>query len=224
MPSSTLEEYLETIYKASLDGDVRPTQLAEALAVSGPTVTATLRRLEAAGLITRPNGGVALTEQGRAEAIQVIRRHRLAERFLVDALGLPWDSVHEEACLLEHAMSPRVLEALEAFLDNPSVCPHGHPIPSTDGVVPELVGIPLTELPVGSEGTVVRVAEGDDELLSYVGGLGLYPGARVRVSESAPFGGPLLLIVAGTPRPLARDVAALISVEARDGGAQAPAR
>lgn len=215
MPSSTLEEYLETIYKASLVGDVRPTQLADALSVSGPTVTATLRRLESAGLITRPDGGVALTEDGRREAVQVIRRHRLAERFLVDALGLPWDSVHEEACLLEHAMSPRVLQALETFLDNPSVCPHGHPIPSTDGVVPELVGTPLSELGSGSEGIVVRVAEGDDDMLSYLGGLGLYPGARVRVAESAPFGGPLLVEVGGSQRPLARDVAALVSVEER---------
>lgn len=213
MPSATLQEYLETIYKASLAGEVRPTHLAESLSVSGPTVTATLRRLESAGLITRPEGGVALTEQGRREAVQVIRRHRLAERFLVDALGLPWDSVHEEACLLEHAMSPRVLEALETFLENPSVCPHGHPIPSMDGVVPDLVGRPLSELSAGSEGIVVRVAEDDDVILTYLGDLGLYPGVRIRVTESAPFGGPLLVEVAGEHHPLARDVAARVSVE-----------
>ena len=162
MPSATIQEYLEAIYKLSLKGEVRPTQLAEVLAVSGPTVTATMRRLEAAGLVTRPDGGLELTEQGHREAIEVVRRHRLAERFLVDALQLPWETVHEEACLLEHAMSPRVLAALEIFLDNPSVCPHGHPIPSVEGVLPVPAGSPLAELAAGDEGYVVRVSDRSD--------------------------------------------------------------
>jgi DtxR family transcriptional regulator, Mn-dependent transcriptional regulator len=213
MPSATLEEYLETIYKMSLNGEVRPTQIAEALAVSGPTVTATLRRLESAKLITRPEGGVALTETGHREAIEVVRRHRLAERFLVDALQLPWDSVHDEACLLEHAMSPRVLEALEQFLDNPSVCPHGHPIPSADGALPEPSGVPLFDLVVGASGLVVRVGEDDDALLSYLGSIGLVPGARVRVLEVAPFEGPMLVAVSGSEHAVSRQVAGLVFVE-----------
>jgi DtxR family Mn-dependent transcriptional regulator len=211
MPSATLEEYLETIYKISLSGPVRPTQLAEALSVSGATVTATLRRLEAAGLVSRPEGGVALTESGRREAIEVVRRHRVAERFLVDALGLPWDAAHEEACVLEHAMSPRVLAALESYLDNPSVCPHGHPIPTVDGTMAELVGRPLSELIAGDAGRVARV--GDEEILAYLGSLGLYLGARVKVVESAPFNGPLLISVDGTEHPLSREIATLVSVE-----------
>jgi DtxR family Mn-dependent transcriptional regulator len=213
MPSSTLQEYLETIYKMSLNGDVRPTQIAEALAVSGPTVTATLRRLEAADLITRPAGGVALTDAGRHEAIEVVRRHRLAERFLVDALQLPWDSVHDEACLLEHAMSPRVLEALERFLDNPSVCPHGHPIPTMDGALPEPAGVPLFGLIAGSEGLVVRVGEEDDATLSYLSSIGLVPGVRVRVLEVAPFDGPMLVAVTGSEHAVSRQIAGLVFVE-----------
>jgi DtxR family Mn-dependent transcriptional regulator len=213
MPSATLQEYLEAIYKMSLNGEVRPTQVAEALAVSGPTVTATLRRLESADLITRPGGGVALTPTGLREAIEVVRRHRLAERFLVDALQLPWESVHEEACLLEHAMSPRVLEALERFLDNPSVCPHGHPIPSVDGSLPEPSGVPLSDLETGSEGLVIRVGEEDDDILSYLGSLGLMPGARVRVGEVAPFEGPLLVMVAGVEHAVSRQVAGHVVVE-----------
>jgi len=213
MPSATLQEYLEAIYKLSLDGEVRPTQVAEALSVSGPTVTATLRRLEAADLVTRPAGGVALTDLGRREAIAVIRRHRIAERFLVDALNLPWESVHEEACLLEHAMSPRVLAALEQFLDNPAVCPHGHPIPSVDGAIPEPAGVPLGTLPEGTVGTVVRVSEEDDQVLSYLSTLRLVPGSPVRVVEVAPFGGPLLVDAAGSEHPLSREVAALVFVE-----------
>ncbi|HEY5517211.1 MAG TPA: metal-dependent transcriptional regulator [Coriobacteriia bacterium] len=213
MPSSTLQEYLEAIYKISLNGEVRPTQIAEAISVSGPTVTATLRRLEAADLVTRPRGGVALTEQGRREAIEVIRRHRIAERFLVDVLELPWESVHEEACLLEHAMSPRVLASLERFLNNPSVCPHGHPIPSIDGVVREPEGIPLGTLAEGAEGTVVRVSEEDAHILSYLGSVHLVPGSLVRVKEVAPFGGPLLVAVSGVEHAVSREVAALVFVE-----------
>jgi len=213
MPSATLEEYLETIYKISLSGDVRPTQIADALSVSGATVTATLRRLESAGLVTRPDGGVELTVAGLAEAIAVVRRHRIAERFLVDALGLPWDAAHEEACRLEHAMSPRVLEALEVFLENPSVCPHGHPIPGVDGTMAELVGRPLSELAAGDVARVVRVGEDDEAILSYIGTLGLYPDARVSVVEAAPFDGPLLVSVDGTQHALSREIAAAVSVE-----------
>lgn len=213
MPSATLEEYLETIYKMSLNGEVRPTQIAESLAVSGPTVTATLRRLETAGLVTRPGGGVALTDEGRRGAIEVVRRHRLAERFLVDALQLPWDAVHEEACLLEHAMSPRMLEALERFLDNPAVCPHGHPIPSVDGALPEPAGVPLAGLDVDSEALVVRVSEDDDAVVSYLGSIGLVPGARVHVREIAPFEGPMLLLVSGTERAVSRQIAAHVFAE-----------
>lgn len=216
MPSATLQEYLEAIYKMSLEGEVRPTQVAEAISVSGPTVTVTLRRLEAAGLVTRPDGGVALTDLGRREAIAVIRRHRIAERFLVDTLNLPWESVHEEACLLEHAMSPRVLAALEQFLDNPDVCPHGHPIPSVDGAIPEPAGIGLGTLPEGTTGTVVRVSEEDDQVLSYLGSLRLVPGSPVRVIEVAPFGGPLLVSVAGSEHAVSREVAALVFVEATE--------
>jgi DtxR family Mn-dependent transcriptional regulator len=216
MPSATLQEYLEAIYKMSLKGEVRPTQIADAIAVSGPTVTATLRRLEAASLITRPQGGVALTEQGRREAIEVIRRHRIAERFLVDALQLPWESVHEEACLLEHAMSPRVLASLERFLDNPSVCPHGYPIPSGDGAVREPAGVPLGTLPEGTRGTVVRVSEEDDKVLAYFGSLHLVPGSTICVNEVAPFGGPLLVTVSGVEHAVSREVAALVFVEAEE--------
>lgn len=213
MPSATLEEYLETIYKISLNGEVRPTQIADALAVSGPTVTATLRRLETAGLVTRPAGGVALTDLGRRDAIEVVRRHRLAERFLVDALGLPWDSVHEEACLLEHAMSPRVQAALGVFLDNPSVCPHGHPIPAVDGTLPEPTGVLLSTFEAGSEGLVLRVGEESDAMLSYLGSIGLVPGARVRVIEVAPFSGPLLVSVSGSEHAVSPQVAGVVFAE-----------
>lgn len=207
MPTQTLEEYLETIYKLSERGEVRPTQVAEALGVSAPTVTATLKRLESRGFIERPNGGVALTPQGLTAALDIVRRHRIAERFLVDTLGLPWSEAHEEACRLEHALSPRVMIALEAFLENPESCPHGHPIPAADGTLRRLEGSPLSERQAGSSARIVTVAEDDEALLTYLASLGLVPGTVVEVREVSPFGGPLLVVIGGSQHALARDIA-----------------
>ena len=213
MPTSTLEEYLESIYKLATQGPVRPTQIADAIGVSGPTVTATLRRLESQGLVTREGTTVVLTGEGTARALDIVRRHRISERFLVDALGLDWEAAHEEACLLEHALSSRVLTALELFLDNPDVCPHGHPIPTADGLVASLSGSLLADVAAGSTARVLCVAEEDDEMLGYLGELGLRPGASVTVIDSAPFDGPLTVDVAHTRTAISRDVARLVTVE-----------
>ncbi len=214
MPTATLEEYLETIYKLSQHGPVKPTQIAEEIGVSGPTVTNTLKRLESAGLIRREGTDVLLTDAGTAHSLDIIRRHRIAERFLVDVLGIDWHDVHEDACLLEHALSPRVLAALETYLDNPEVCPHGHPIPSADGTVRVVSGVALSTIAADSTVRVVQVAENDDAVLAYLQEVGLKPGAAVRVIEVAPFGGPLLVEVGERQIPLAREIAALVLVTA----------
>jgi DtxR family Mn-dependent transcriptional regulator len=211
MPSAALEEYLETIYKLGLEGEVRPSQIADALGVAPPTVTAGLRRLESAGLIARPDGGVTLTAEGVREAVAIVRRHRIAVRFLVDALGLPWDAAHEEACVLEHALSDRVLSALETFLDNPAVCPHGHPIPDRDGAVTSSKGVALSELAPGRSSTIVSVPE-DEDLLGYIESLHLRPGQRVSVEDAAPFDGPLLIDVDGRKAAIDRGIARRILV------------
>ena len=214
MPTATLEEYLESIYRLSGDGAaVRPTQIADAVGVSGPTVTATLRRLQAQGFIVRDGTSVVLTPTGRERAVDIVRRHRVAESFLVDTLGLGWDVVHEEACLLEHALSPRVIDALEAFLGNPSECPHGHPIPGADGSVPaDEPGHPLCDVPIGATASVLRVSEDDELVLGYLGSLGLRPGEKVNVIEVAPFQGPLTVEVRGVRTAIAREIAALVTV------------
>lgn len=214
MPSATLEEYLEAIYKLAERGDVRPGALADSMGVSAPTVTATLGRLQAAGLIDRAEGAVQLTVSGRQAALDIVRRHRLAERFLVDVLGLAWDEVHEEACQLEHALSPKVQLALETFMDNPEVCPHGHPIPSADGSIAEAVGTPLCENASGDEVEIIRIDDEDGELLSYLSSLGMFPGTGVRVCDVAPFKGPLLVEVGDARYALGRDVAEKIVVSA----------
>lgn len=211
MPTPTLEEYLETIYKLSHAGSVRPTQIADAVGVSGPTVTATLRRLESAGLVVRSGTDVVLTQSGLAESVAIVRKHRVAERFLVDVLGLDWEAAHEDACLLEHALSGRVLEALEAYLDNPDVCPHGHPIPSADGTVSQSPGRSLVELREGESATVLRVME-DEDVLSYLGTMGLVPGASVRLLGIDAVGGLLSIEIGGTLRTLAREIASRVTV------------
>ncbi len=214
MPTATLEEYLEAIYKLSESGPVKPTAIAESMGVSGPTVTATLRRLAAHDYVTREGTDVHLTADGRARALDIVRRHRVAETFLVETLGLEWEDAHEDACLLEHALSPRVLEALERFLHNPEVCPHGHPIPHADGSVAPVSGEPLCDVPAERPVRVLRVAEDNDEMLGYVGSLGLRPGTLVTVAQHAPFGGPLTIDIAGVRTAIARDIARLVTVEA----------
>lgn len=214
MPSATLEEYLEAIYKLGERGPVRPSGLAESMSVSAPTVTATLGRLQSAGLVERPDGSVELTLAGRRAALDIVRRHRLAERFLVDVLGLSWDEVHDEACQLEHALSPRVQLALEKFMDNPEVCPHGHPIPSAEGAIADAQGTPLAESEAGDEVEVVRIEDEDGELLAYLSSLGMFPGTPVRVCDIAPFKGPLLVEVGDARYAVGRDIAEKIIVNA----------
>lgn len=214
MPSATLEEYLEAIYKVAERGPVRPSSLAEVMNVSAPTVTGALARLQSAGLVERPDGAIELTLAGRRAALDIIRRHRLAERFLVDVLGLPWDEVHDEACQLEHALSPRVQLALETFMENPAVCPHGHPIPSADGAIAETEGSPLSDSASGAEVEITRIDDESGELLSYLSSLGMFPGTKVRVCDVAPFKGPLLVEVGDSRYAVGRDIAEKIVVGA----------
>jgi DtxR family Mn-dependent transcriptional regulator len=212
VPTATLEEYLEAIYKLAQHGPVRPTQVAEFVGVSGPTVTATLRRLEAHGLIKREGTKVVLTKEGVSRSLDIVRRHRIAETFLVDTLGLDWNAAHEEACILEHALSPRVLTALESFLDNPAVCPHGHPIPAADGSVATMSGMPLCDVATGSSARVLAVDEDDERILGYLGDLGLRPGVEATIVDAAPFQGPLTIEIDGVRTAIAREIARLVTV------------
>lgn len=211
VPTPTLEEYLEAIYKLSLEGPVRPTQIAESMGVSGPTVTATMRRLEQQGLVTRQGTDVVLTEAGQSQALTIVRKHRVAERFLVDVLGLDWEVAHEDACLLEHALSDRVLVALEALLDNPSVCPHGHPIPTASGVVERPAGRLLSAVPVGESVRIMRVSEADD-VLGYLGSVGLVPGQTVSVVSTEKVGDLITVRVNDRDVVIAGSVAARVTV------------
>ena len=160
-----------------------------------------------------PYYGVRLTGAGELAALRIIRRHRVLELFLQEVLGYQWDRVHDEAERLEHAASDELIERLAALLGDPARDPHGAAIPSAEGTIDTAEHPVLAEVPVGQPRRVIEVRTGDAEHLRYLGSLDLYPGAEVRVTERAPFAGPLTLTVNGTPRVLDYAMAARIRVE-----------
>jgi len=214
MVTESVEEYLEAIYKLKEEGQpVALSTLAECLAISSVSANEMVRKLVEQKLVLyEPYKGVSLTPMGQAQALAVIRRHRLWERFLADVLGLSWDLVHEEACRLEHATSPLVEERLAQFLGEPETCPHGHPMPTVEGEMVVEAGSPMAELTAGQRARVLRVPEGDDDLLRYLATLGLEPQATVQVEAVAPFQGPLTVQVGGVRHVLGRELASQIVV------------
>src|SRR5262245_39924621 len=189
--SATVEEYLETIYNMSMEGElVIGARLAEKFRVSAPTVTEMLKRLVRGGYVEMDNKRhVTLTEAGNQAAEAVLRRHRLTERFLVDMLGMQWHQVHEEACRLEHHISGAVEARVLAALDNPTTCPHGNPIPgnvpNARGYLKDNGAVRLLEMAPGQATTILcvsEVVEDEEELISYLHDRGLTPGSRLSLA------------------------------------------
>lgn len=173
------EEYLQTIFwlmEAALP--ITGANIAKAMQLSPPTVHEMIKRLERDGYVTRSADKILhLTEEGRVEAEQITRRHRMIERFLTDVLGIPWDEVHEEAERLEHAMSPVLEERMRAAIGDANTCPHGHPI---DGVREE--GAPLADVELGAKVMVLRFENEAESLLHYLKDIGLEPGLKGEVT------------------------------------------
>jgi len=210
------DEYLEALFKLQRgSGPVTVKRLAAELGFTPPSVSEMLVRLRAHGLVEeRGEGGIRLTEEGEREGASLVRRHRLSERFLVDYLGMSWDEVHDEACKLEHVLSPEVEARLAEQLGDPRTCPHGHVIPSQDGSLVEEELRPLSDLEVGDAAVIGCIAEESGEFLRYLASLGLLPDTTVAVESVAPFNGPLLVRVAGSQYALGREVACKIMVRA----------
>lgn len=187
MQSASVQDYLQMIYRLQrLESPVSTTALAARLHVSPASVTGMLRKLHRQGLAEHvPYQGVLLTERGEAEALRVLRRHRLWELFLTDVLGLSWDEVHAEAHRLEHATSERVADRLAVFLNEPQVDPHGQLIPDRNGEVPPRTAAPLAKVPAGRRVLVVEVPDGDPQRLRRLGDLGIFPGRILCTVESA---------------------------------------
>jgi DtxR family Mn-dependent transcriptional regulator len=206
--------YLKTIYNLEAKtGAARTGDIAKILGITPGSVTNTLEVLESKGLVARePYKGVKLTAEGRKLALAVFRRHRLAEKLLADTLHLDWTESHEEACLLEHAISDRLAVSIEKALGNPKTCPHGNPIPDHAGVIPPSKSQVMSELETGDNATVSSIPEESAELLRYLAGLGMFPGVKIHVDEKAPFNGPMLVKVGTSSYAVSLDVASGIYV------------
>jgi DtxR family Mn-dependent transcriptional regulator len=188
--SVAVQDYAKAIY--SIGGEVSNSAISERLGVSPASASAMVKRLEALGLVSRrPYRGVTLTDAGERVALEVIRHHRLIELYLAQALGMPWDRVHEEAEVLEHAISPQLSELIAEALGNPTRDPHGDPIPTSEGEIEVRPTQPLAELEAGQAGTFVRVSDSDPAMLRYLTQRGITPGNQFEVVDRQPFDGPL---------------------------------
>jgi len=195
-----VEDYVKTIYSFGEWDDVAatPSALAARLGLAASTVTEMVKKLAASGLVDHvPYGAITLTAEGRTLALRMVRRHRLIETWLVEEFGYRWDEVHEEADVLEHAVSDRMLDAIFEKLGRPVRDPHGDPIPSADGRVVMPPAVLLAEAPDGHEGGIVRIRDRDPKLLRYLEAEGFDLDARVRVVGRKPFGGALAIVLEG---------------------------
>lgn len=193
-------DYLAAIYRlgngASAPGGEKVTTsaLAEQMHVSAAAASSMLKRLEESGFVERSSvDGITLTEQGRLAALQLIRRHRLLEVFLVQVMGFTWDQVDSEAHRLEHAISAAFEERMDRLCGIPTHCPHGDPIPSKDGAMLEETLVAVSEMNPGQVGVLWRVGNNDARVLRYLTHLALEPGRALRLVDAAPFNGPITL-------------------------------
>ncbi|WP_049889230.1 metal-dependent transcriptional regulator [Natronolimnohabitans innermongolicus] len=192
MLSDVMEDYLKAIYQLQRETDerIKTSAIAEELEVTSPTVTSMLDKLEERGLVDREKyRGVTLTDEGETVALEVVRHHRLLEAYLTEHLDYDWAEVHEEADRLEHHISEDFEARVADALDQPTVDPHGSPIPSADLERPERPdGKSVTEYEEGDVVTVEEVADRDAEVLTYLADHGVEPGVELEIVEVAPFG------------------------------------
>lgn len=188
-------EYLAAIYRLGQEHEkVTTSALADMMSVSPAAASSMLKRLEDSALIERSNSeGIVLCEQGRLAGLQLIRRHRLLEVFLIEVMNYTWDQVDSEAHRLEHAISSEFEERIDRLCGYPTHCPHGDPIPRPDGSLSEETLISLLEMEPGQQAVLRRVGARDASVLRYLGRLRLTPGQTVRLIERAPFNGPVTL-------------------------------
>lgn len=197
-PTPTVEDYLQEIYDLHQDGKtVIAARLAERIGVSAPTAWATLQRMQRDDLVElQGRHDIHLTEHGKTAAESIKRRHFLAERLLVDILGMDWADSHEEAHRIEHAVSPAVEARIMALLGNPITCPHGNPMPG----LPRPVTVLLSTLREGDEAAIDGVqeeAEEDADLMRFLQQNGMTPGTRIRVAEFASFNSTMTIEIDG---------------------------
>jgi DtxR family Mn-dependent transcriptional regulator len=188
-------DYLAAIYKLSQVNDrVTTSALADMMCVSPPAASSMLKRLQDSDFVERSApDGITLTEQGHLAALQLIRRHRLLEVFLVEVMGFTWDQVDVEAHRLEHSVSAAFEDRMDRLANYPTRCPHGDLIPLKNGTMPNEDLMPITALEPGQQGVLQRVGSKEPTILRYLSQLKLMPGRQVRLVDLAPFNGPVTL-------------------------------
>ncbi len=196
--SRSREDYVKALHALGDGRAVAVSELARALDVSAPSVTNMLARLAREKLVALGHRGAArLTPEGEREALRMVRRHRILEAFLVSVLGLDWSDVHEDAEVLEHHVSDRVLDALDRHMQHPTEDPHGHPIPDRRGRLPRRRLEALVALPAGARAVVREIRDGDRRRMTRWKQAGLVPGAEVRVADADEHDGMFELEVGG---------------------------
>ncbi|MHB8492084.1 MAG: metal-dependent transcriptional regulator [Solirubrobacteraceae bacterium] len=220
--SSSVQDYAKAVYALEdrEGGTVSTNDLAERLGVTPGSASGMVRKLAEQGLLEHePYRGVRLTEDGRLVALQVVRRHRLIELFLAEALGMPWDRVHAEAEVLEHALSDELEHLIADRLGHPAVDPHGDPIPTATFHVDELPTSSLDELPIGTRGRFVRVSDSDPEKLRYLAEHRIALGDQLKITARQPFGGPLFVRLGDAEQAIGGELARAMRIEVLGGSA-----
>jgi DtxR family transcriptional regulator, Mn-dependent transcriptional regulator len=210
------ENYAKALYELQARGDqaVGTKAVAERLGVTPASASGMLKRLADEGVVDyEPYRGARLTAEGERIALEVIRHHRLIELFLAEVLDMPWDRVHSEAEVLEHHISEELEELIAAKLGQPARDPHGDPIPDRDLEVTAEELVPLSELGPGEQGVFARVSDSDSSMLRYLAEREIQPGDRLLVHSREPFGGPLIVQIAGRTHPLGAQLAESIRVQ-----------
>ena len=189
MPTSTVENYLKTLYSLEQQSPQRLValgKLAQAVDVTPGTATTMVKRLAQSGLVDyESHEGARLLPQGKQIAVQVLRRHRLIELFLIEVMGYDWGQVHEEAEVLEHAVSDRLLQKIDDMLGHPAFDPHGAPIPSASGKIPHRQIVSLAQCTMGDV-EIASVSDDDQQFLGFLSEHHLTPGTQITVNTANP--------------------------------------
>jgi DtxR family Mn-dependent transcriptional regulator len=219
--TDAIEDYVKAIYSLQhgRDDPVSNSALAERLGVTAGSASGMAKKLDGLGLVDHvPYRGVVLTPLGRRLALEVLRHHRLLELYLSEAFGMPWDQVHAEAEVLEHVLSEELEELIAAKLGDPSVDPHGDPIPGRDGSIHEPETRSLSDLSAGDSGVFIRVSDSDPEMLRYLTDRGISPGQDVQLLGKEPFEGPISVRIGGADHVLGGSLARAMRVRLSRAG------
>lgn len=213
MLSQAVQDYLKIIYKLQDKGPVPTTEIAKELNVSGASVTGMLKRLDTMGFVDYNSyKGVKLSENGEKIALEILRHHRLIELYLKEMMNFPLEKIHEEACRLEHHVSEDFINRITDILGDPKFDPHGHPIPTKEGELPELNEHKLSEIEPVNTIKISRISDHDNKLLAYLEQIGLIPGVVVTVKEKEPFNGPITISYNEKEKVIGNEIATNIYV------------